>query len=198
MKDKGEINQKILNIITNKRKISKSFDNIIEGFIEKLKRLNPTKNFINVEEYFGINIGKAIAKNLLLKNKIIKNEWLKNHQTKDDFKGLYVFLHDKRPFYVGISKSVIRRILQHVKGNTHNSSTLAYKIGLLKYELETGGKFDGKRKELDFKNKVEPIKAFLMKQNIAFIPIENDEDLVLFEIYCSMKFRTKLNTFETH
>ena len=45
---------------------------------------------------------------------------------------------------------------------------------------------------------VEPAKIFLLRQKIAFLPINNDEELCLFEIYCSMKLGTWFNDFETH
>lgn len=192
------INQKILEKIISGREITKPFDQIIDGFKKKLIKFNPTENYIKVEEYFGINKGTATAKKLLLENKIIKPDWINENNNNNDFKGLYVFLSGQKPFYVGISKGVIGRTLQHVKGTNHNTSTLAYKIGLLKYELENKKKFEGERKDLNLVSEVEPVKVFLMKQNIAFIPIENDEELILFEIFCSMEFRTILNAFETH
>ena len=37
-----------------------------------------------------------------------------------------------------------------------------------------------------------------MNQKIAFLPIEDDEELYLFEIYLSMKLNTALNNFKTH
>lgn len=134
----------------------------------------------------------------MLENKIIKPDWINENSNKNDFKGLYVFLDGKKPFYIGISKGVIKRILQHVKGTNHNTATLTYKIGLLKFESEEGAKYEGARKDLDFEHYVLPFRNILMKQNVAFIPIESDEELVLFEIFCSMEFKTMLNTFETH
>jgi len=45
-----------------------------------------------------------------------------------DFPGCYVLLDGRRPVYVGISRSVIQRLQQHVKGRTHFSASLAYRI----------------------------------------------------------------------
>ena len=36
-----------------------------------------------------------------------------------DFSGWYVFLDGEKPIYVGISRSVIARIRQHLRGKTH-------------------------------------------------------------------------------
>jgi len=41
-------------------------------------------------------------------------------------------------------------------------------------------------------------KEILKKMEISTIKIEDDDELALFEIYCSMKLETVLNTFETH
>lgn len=86
-------------------------------------------------------------------------------ETKKDFQGIYVFVHDRTPFYIGISKGVIGRIIQHTKGHSHHTSTLAYNIGLIRYEIEKGHKYIGGRKEFDFKADVAPAKEFLLKQN---------------------------------
>ena len=137
------------------------------------------------------------------KDEVIPKGWVKEYKTKGgrskfDFKGLYVFLHEEKPFYVGISKGVIGRMIQHVKGKSHYTSTLAFMIGKKHYELREGKEFNDGRKKLVFETDVEPIKDFLLKQKVAFINIENDDELALFEIYCSLQFGTYLNTFKTH
>ena len=89
-------------------------------------------------------------------------------------------------------------MIQHVKGKSHYTSTLAFMIGKKHYELREGKEFNDGRKKLVFETDVEPIKDFLLKQKVAFINIENDDELALFEIYCSLQFGTYLNTFKTH
>lgn len=109
--------EKIIKEIFQKRKSEKKFENVIKNF----KDFNPQDNNFLVQDYFGANYGKVKArKKLFADNLIIEDK---------DFKGLYVFLHNNKPFYVGISKAVIERIRQHVKGSSLASSTLAYKIG---------------------------------------------------------------------
>ncbi len=195
--------KEIINTILKSRNSKNSFYKIVKNFDNILNEFNPSENNISIEEYFGIGKGNFAAKKLLLENKIIKEDWLQDYTTgngniKNDFKGLYVFLHKNNPFYIGISKRVIGRILQHIKGKSPQTSTLAYKIGKIKYETDEKQEFIGTRKELDYKNYVEPIKTFLMKQNIAFIKIDDDDELALFEIFCSIKLDTYLNTFQTH
>lgn len=198
-----EIENKIIASICKKQIGKMLFEEIVKGFEQKSNDFDPVKNCFEIEKYFGLGKGMSTSLKLLIKNGIVNREWLREYETingnsKIDFKGLYVFIHKDRPFYVGISKGVIGRITQHVKGKNHNTSTLAYKIGLIRYKIVNGFEFAGKRKELDFQNEVEPVKSFLLKQRIVFIPIDNDEELSLFEIYCSMELGTLLNSFETH
>lgn len=198
-----ELEKKIIAAIKTKRHLPKSFVDLVEGFEEKFSSFNPLGNCFDICHYFGTGTGQvATTKRLILDNRI-QEDWLKEYFTKSgkrkkDFKGLYVFIHDDTPFYVGISKGVIGRILQHTKGHNHNTSTLAFRIGLMRYEFMSGQKHLGRRMDLNFKSEVAPIKQFLLKQKIAFLPIENEEELYLFEIFCSMKLQTGLNTFETH
>ena len=43
-----------------------------------------------------------------------------------DFSGCYVLLRAGTPFYVGISRTVVQRLRQHVTGRTHFDASLAY------------------------------------------------------------------------
>ena len=198
-----EIEENILEKIKAPMTISKSFSELVSGFESKYAKIDFNKSSFPINQYFGSSMGQVSATLKLLADNKIKQDWLedrytKNGNIKNDFKGIYFFINDKTPFYVGISKGVIGRILQHTKGHSHNTSTLAYNIGLLRYELISGNKYLGVRKELNFKNEVEPVKKFLLNQKIAFLHIDNDYELYLFEVYCSMKLRTILNNFETH
>jgi hypothetical protein len=46
-------------------------------------------------------------------------------QRSGDFSGCYVLLREGTPFYVGISRTVVQRLRQHVTGNTHFDASLA-------------------------------------------------------------------------
>jgi predicted GIY-YIG superfamily endonuclease len=198
-----QFEQKILEKIKVKRTFPFAFHELTNTFEDKFSKFNPTVNCFDIADYFAEGSGQVSARQKLIADNKIKVNWLREYETKKgnikiDFSGLYVFINDKTPFYVGISKGVIGRIFQHTKGHNHNTSTLAYNIGLLRYELLTGKKYLGERKELNFKTEVEPVKQFLLKQKIAFLHIDNPEELALFEIFCSMKLKTILNKFETH
>ena len=117
---------------------------------------------------------------------------------KQSFSGCYVFIEKNKPVYVGISKDVINRLHQHVKGDSHYSSSFAYKIA----QNETN-EFD-KSRDLNmqdivfmntFKKAQERIKSF----KAAFIEIDDPIELYLFEVYVSMVLDTGFyNTFHTH
>lgn len=193
----------LLQTLLKKQDYSKTFSKIVESFEKKLKEFDPVKNSFPIEQYFSNGNGKAaILKKLLTKN-ILRDEDITTCETKSgknkvDVKGLYIFIYDKTPFYVGISRGIINRILQHLRGKSHNTSTLAYNIGLIKYEIDKGEKYIGTRSKFDFNFNVVPAKEFLLKQKIAFLPIKNTEELYLFEIYCAMELKCWLNKFETH
>ena len=46
----------------------------------------------------------------------------------EDFPGCYLLIEGTRPIYVGISRGVLKRLRQHVLGNTHYDASLAYRI----------------------------------------------------------------------
>ncbi|MFA7361695.1 MAG: hypothetical protein WC139_11735 [Candidatus Kapaibacterium sp.] len=198
-----QLEQKILERIKLQRTFPFTFHELTDAFEDKLSKFNPTVNCFDIADYFSKGSGQVSARKQLLAENKISADWLREYKTKKgntkfDFSGLYVFINDKTPFYVGISKGVIGRIFQHTKGHNHNTSTLAYNIGLIRYELLKGKKYLGERNKLNFKAEVEPVKRFLLKQKIAFLHIDNYEELALFEIFCSMKLKTLLNKYETH
>ena len=114
-----------------------------------------------------------------------------------DFSGCYVLLREGKPFYVGISRTVVQRLRQHVTGNTHFDASLAYLMATAK----TG--HDMKRsdamQDAAFRIAFEKARALLRDCSVAFIEIENPLELYLFEAYCSMELDTcEWNTFRTH
>jgi len=76
--------------IHNEKTIEKTFEDMVQGFKEKLVNNNFIEKSIETEKYFGEGMGIVSARNKLLKNKIIMRDWL---DFSGDFKGLYIFLH---------------------------------------------------------------------------------------------------------
>lgn len=178
-----QIENEIIKTICQRKQGSKTVEEIIDNFNQKLIDFNPIETCFEIEDYFGERKGFSTSLELLEKDCRISKDWVRNYDTKKgntktDFKGLYVFVHEKTPFYAGISK--------------------AFNIGRIRYKFTHGVGFTGVRKDLNYDSEVEPVKQFLLKQKVAFINIDNDDELALFEIYYSMQLKTWLNSFETH
>ncbi len=114
-----------------------------------------------------------------------------------DFPGCYVFIDEGKPFYVGISRTLIRRLTQHLNHKSHCSANLVYKMASKHCHQKV--KRDQAMKEGPFGNVFNQYQQRLQGMRIAFIEIENDLELYLFEVYASMKLDTDpWNTFRTH
>lgn len=182
--------KKLSQIKFKRKKYPQTFSQLVKEFPKKLKSFNYKQEAIEIETYFGEGKGLVTALKLLYQDKFIKSE--------RDFKGLYVYLDKGNPFYVGISKGVVKRTLQHTKGHNHQTSSLAYRIGQINYQHKTGNQWTGTRDEFDFKAYCGDAKEFLRGKQIAFLSIEDNTELYLFEVYCAMELGTEMNTFETH
>lgn len=166
----------------------KSFD---LKFSNMLKEFSPVKNSISISSYFGQGMGLASCRNKLFEGKQIPN--------LEDFPGVYVFLKNKIPFYVGISQHVIQRIMQHLKGKNHFSSSLCYKLGADHFAKINGTPHGGGRQGLPFNEYGELAKKELMLCDVAFYKVECSIELYLFEVYLALKLGTlNYNSFKTH
>lgn len=116
---------------------------------------------------------------------------------ESDFPGCYLLLEAGNPIYVGISKGVLQRLRQHVRGTTHFDASLAYRIAALRMPHEYTR---SKAMELEeFKVHFDAAKAYLRSLHVAYVKIINPLALYIFEPYCAMRFDTSVwNTFETH
>jgi predicted GIY-YIG superfamily endonuclease len=122
-----------------------------------------------------------------------------------DFKGCYVMYEKNEPVYVGISKCVIKRLKQHVCGNSQSQATLAYSIARKEFEKEFEKEFPDKltrnnaMKISGFIDLFNSAKERIGQMNVVFVEIEHPLALYIFEPYCAMKYKTvEWNTFETH
>lgn len=114
-----------------------------------------------------------------------------------DFQGCYVLSQNERPIYVGISKNVLQRLRQHVRGTTHFDASLAYRIAAQKMPHRNTRSKAMETEE--FKAQFNAAKEYLRSLNVAFVKIINPLALYVFEPYCAMRFNTDVwNTFETH
>ncbi|WP_034920888.1 hypothetical protein [Gillisia sp. CAL575] len=163
----------------------------------------PFKTFANNEGTLtGIGPATAIEK---LRTNIFDYGEMKHIDINQDFAGLYLFSKNGKPFYCGISRNVIKRILDHQKGPTSSMATLAHRIAkgyskdsteekyLEAFDSERNAlmacdvsliKFYDQNKEEHSKNNMHQHKEEIM--------------LYLFEVFVSVNYNTKHNTFRTH
>jgi predicted GIY-YIG superfamily endonuclease len=182
--------QEIRQAFKGKADIKYSVDKMKGQFSKELQAFNPTANPIPLKDYFGAGIGEVGSLERMLDQKII-NE-------KKDIRGLYVFLHDGNPFYAGITRNLPSRIQQHVKGHNAVTATLAHRIAKKLYEEKTGKAIEKAFEGNDFKQYVGPVKKALLEEKLSFVPIHNDIEMALYEIYFATKYKTLHNEFRTH
>jgi len=114
-----------------------------------------------------------------------------------DFPGCYVFIDAVRPVYVGISRGVVKRLVQHLNSNTHYSASLVYRMASEDYPHEM--KRDQAMRDEQFRKVFVAAQERLRTLHVAFIEIGNDLELYLFEVYAAMQLDTDTwNTFRTH
>jgi predicted GIY-YIG superfamily endonuclease len=124
-------------------------------------------------------------------------EALKAVNRTTDFPGCYVFLDVATPIYVGISRTVVKRLTQHLNGGSHYVASLVYRMASTAYPHEL--KRDQAMKDEQFKVEFVKHQAALRQMRFAFVPITNDLELYIFEAYAAMALDTaQWNTFRTH
>lgn len=130
---------------------------------------------------------------------------LKELDHANDFPGCYVFIDGDKPVYVGISRSVVKRIVQHLNFDSHNTANLVYrKASKLFFELPD--RQDQPRPtraalmaNAEFLGHFKDAQQRLRNMKVAYVQIDNDLELYLFEVYAAMKLDTDIwNTFRTH
>jgi len=114
-----------------------------------------------------------------------------------DFPGCYVILVDRRPIYVGISRGVLNRLRQHCLGKTHFDASLAYRMAsaAVGHKLSREDAMQDPAVQAAFNNAQQKLRD----AQVAFIEIQNDLEIYLFEAFCAMALDTsKWNIFRTH
>lgn len=167
-----------------------------EQTILKINKYFESQDCIIVKDLYKENTSHR-HKDYLNKLQVTCNTKLNDKVKKNnEVKGLYVFAELKesgeiKPIYVGISRTVFRRLYQHTWGKLHNETSFSY----LKAKHYSNHK--GKRKDLAeelLKEQQEKIKNY----KLIVIPEENDYDLYFMEVYIAGKLKTYWNSFKTH
>lgn len=136
------------------------------------------------------------------------NNYLKTDSKKassgqpNEIKGLYALaeLCDGKPLVlnVGISQSIIRRFYQHTCGKKHNESTLGFYMALHKHNEPGKEKYIGKRESFPYADYRDACLDEIRNLRFAIIPINNNFELYMAEVYLACHYKAYWNTFETH
>jgi hypothetical protein len=114
-----------------------------------------------------------------------------------DFPGCYVFVERDKPVYVGISRKVIKRLVQHINSASHYSASLVYRIAFEDFPHEM--RRDQAMKDDTFRSVFFSAQNRLRQMSLAAVEVKNDLELYLFEVYAAMRLDTSVwNTFRTH
>lgn len=155
--------------------------------IEISEKLNSNK-CKKLFELYTENKGKII------RNKKLFRELGYSPNELNEFKGLYIFGEEQNgrviPIYVGISRTVFRRLRQHTFGKNHNQCSLAY-LKTKQWNTEI-------TRENVTNEDMLPAKKIIQNYNVALVPVQNDYDLYFLEVALAGIFRTKWNSFKTH
>jgi predicted GIY-YIG superfamily endonuclease len=108
-----------------------------------------------------------------------------------------VFINQATPVYVGISRNVVKRLVQHLNFNSHYSANLVY--GMASEDYPHAMKRDQAMKDELFKEAFFSAQERLRQMNVAFVEVPNDLELYVVEVFASMQLGTgEWNTFRTH
>jgi hypothetical protein len=170
-------------------------DNCVHTFEELTKSILP-QDFLRLEEAMRMPLA---AERLVGFKSVTREALTRVGRSVDDkdFPGCYVFLDDGKPVYVGISRGVIKRLVQHLNYDSHYSASLVYRMAREEYPHEM--KRAQAMKDDQFRTAFFALQSRLRKMTVAYIEIDNDLELCVFEVYAAMKLDTAVwNTFRTH
>ena len=106
-------------------------DNCVHNFEELANSVLP-QHFARLEQAMH----SPLDAERLVGFKSASREALSRVERSSDFPGCYVFLDAGKPVYVGISRSVIKRIVQHLNFDSHYSASLVYRMASEEYPHE--------------------------------------------------------------
>ena len=159
------------------------------------ERLNDPDCVLVKDLYLNGNGRKQ--KDFLEKLKVECNSKLnKSRLIENELQGLYIFgevsdSNNITPVYVGISRTVFRRLYQHTWGTKHNQTSLSY------LKAKHFNNYSGKRENLPedlLREQQNKIKNY----RVVVIPESSNYDLYFMEVYIAGKLKTIWNSFKTH
>lgn len=116
-------------------------------------------------------------------------------------KGVYCFYEDDKPLYVGRTRNIRKRVLQHRRlSGRHNSAAFAFNIAKKEFEKNHPCK-DLSRAELSknpiFDDIFTEAKKRVRKMSVRFVKIKDPIEQTVFEVYAHMELGTPFNDFRT-
>ncbi|SHH07508.1 hypothetical protein SAMN05443549_11524 [Flavobacterium fluvii] len=167
-----------------------------DAVILKIQESFSNPECLTVKDLYHIDKGRKQI-DFINKLQVTCNNTLnKKNKKENEVKGLYVFgeLNEEGkvvPIYVGISRTVLRRLYQHTWGKKHNETSFSY----LKAKHYSGYKG---RRELLSKDLLIEQQEKIKNYRLIVIPEKEDYDLYFMEVYIAGKLKTKWNSFKTH
>lgn len=169
-----------------------TIDNCQYSFDELASQVLP-----NHFERLRLSIAAPLPATMFKGYKTASRELLARVGRKSDFPGCYVFIDREEPIYVGISRTVVKRLTQHLNQDSHYSASLVYRMACNEYPHEL--RRNEAMKDEQFRAAFFGAQERLCAMSVAFVEIQNDLELYLFEIYAAMQLDTGTwNTFRTH
>jgi hypothetical protein len=151
-----------------------------------------------MNEIFKIRIDKLPEQLRMLEEcKVIDRRNLSNVPKR----GVYVFLENDKPVYVGRTNRMRQRLLEHGRsGAGHNDASFAFKLA--KEKAQKLGIAKRTRAEFiadeQFKSVFSVERDRVASMSIKYIEIVDPVDQYLFELYASEILQTPYNDFENH
>lgn len=181
----------------------KHIESLLDKCEDRLKKVRASLRALDCPTlanlYVQNNSNDKVKRNTALFEKL---GYLPNVQTgskikrENELMGLYVFAEKTgvsswRPCYVGISRTVFRRLRQHGWGQTHHQASLAYAQAAFRHN-------HGGRREHLSRRKLQDQQALLREYRVVIVPELSDYDLYFLEVYLAGKLCTRWNSFRTH
>jgi predicted GIY-YIG superfamily endonuclease len=117
-------------------------------------------------------------------------------------KGVYMFVENRKPIYIGRTNRMAQRLLEHSrKSSSHYHASFAFKLAkseAIKVGINTVATRKTLETDIQFKALFDEAKKRVAKMAIKYVEINDPVDQALFEVYASEVFKTPMNDFENH
>jgi hypothetical protein len=116
--------------------------------------------------------------------------------------GIYLFLNDNWPLYVGQTRNLRRRLADHCRASSgHNQASFAFNIARRSLSAK-GVQLPRGRSEIEalpeFSERFKQAKAEVDGMEVRYIKCDDAEVRTVFEVFAAVHLGTPYNTFETH